>query len=176
MRSRGAFSAFSVQLLVSLAIACHRGAPETVATPEAGPPQPAPIAMALTPAAAAGSYRLRANIQSSRRTSQSGQGGTIQLSGTPTAAPVQGATGTQFNAIVALAGYTRAARGRSGQAAAWWPIGGDSVVVQFTSSGSGEIQLRGAFHGRAIQGEVWFLSTSTDATFQMGTFIATKGR
>jgi hypothetical protein len=156
-------------------VACHHGAPETAVAPEPDSPAPVAISIALTPSAASGSYRLRATIQSNRRTTQSGQGGIIQLSATPAPPPVQHPAGTQFNAVVAPAGYTRAPRGRSGQSAAWWPIGGDSVVVQFTASNSGEIQLRGSWRGRAIQGEVWFLSTS-GATFQMGTFTATKGR
>ncbi len=116
-------------------------------------------------------------MQSSRRGGTRRSQGSIQLSATPAAAPLPGsAPATQFNATVALSGYTTAPRGRTSQAGAWWPIGGDSVVVEFASANAGEIQLRGALRGRAIQGEIWFLSGATGATFQMGTFTATKGR
>jgi hypothetical protein len=121
---------------------------------------------------------MSAAMQSSRRGGSVRRSqGTLQLTGTPAAAPLPGSgPGAQFNASVMLSGYTVAPRGRAGQAGAWWPIGGDSVVVEFTSANAGEIQLRGAMHGRTIQGEVWFLSGATGATFQMGTFTATKSR
>ncbi|MFI5280933.1 MAG: hypothetical protein ACHQU1_10575 [Gemmatimonadales bacterium] len=120
---------------------------------------------------------MNAAVQSNRRGGVRRSQGSLQLSATPTAAPLPGSgSGTQFNATVALSGYTVAPRGRTGQAGAWWPIGGDSVVVEFASANSGEIQLRGAMRGRTIQGEVWFLSGSSGATFQMGTFTANKSR
>src|SRR5258708_1588228 len=116
---------------------------------------------------------MKSNRQGGARRAQ----GALQLSATTTAAPLPGAgPGTQFNATVMLSGYTVAPRGRTGQAGAWWPIGGDSVVVEFASANAGEIQLRGAMRGRTIQGELWFLSGSTGATFQMGTFAAQQAR
>ncbi|MFI5206609.1 MAG: hypothetical protein ACHQX4_01205 [Gemmatimonadales bacterium] len=141
-------------------------------------PAPAPIATSLTPSAASGAWRMNAAVQSSRRGGSVRRSqGSLQLSATAIAAPLPGsAPGTQFNATVMLSGYTVAPRGRAGQAGAWWPIGGDSVVVEFASANSGEIQLRGALRGRTMQGEIWFLSGATGATFQMGTFTATKSR
>jgi hypothetical protein len=159
-------------------VACSHSPPESAPAPAADEsPAPVPIGASLTPGAASGAWRLNAAVQSSRRGGTRRSQGSIQLSATPTAAPLPGsAPATQFNATVALSGYTTAPRGRTGQAGAWWPIGGDSVVVEFASANSGEIQLRGALRGRTIQGEIWFLSGATGATFQMGTFTATKGR
>jgi hypothetical protein len=169
-------SAVSGQLLALLFVACsHNPPPETAAAPEE--PAPAPIATSLTPGAASGTYRINATMRSARSSGVRRSQGSILLSGTQTAAPLPGdAPATQFNATISLTGYTVAPRGRSGQAGAWWPIGGDSVVVEFLSANAGQIQLRGAVSGRTIQGEVWFLSGATGATFQMGTFTATKGR
>ena len=167
---------FAVSLLSAIA-ACSHSAPETAATP-VDEPAPTPVGMAVSPTAMAGSYRISAQIQSSRGgTARSTQTGSMQLAQTATAAPLSSSnSGTQLNATISLQGYTRAPRGRSGQAGAWWPIGGDSVVVGFAAQGAAEIQLRGAIHGRTIQGDVWYFSSGSGATFQMGTFTATKGR
>jgi hypothetical protein len=163
-------------MAVLLIVACSHNPPESTPAPDESP-APAPIATALTPSAASGTWRVNAAMQASRRGGTRRAQGNLQLSATPTAAPLPGSgPGTQFNATVALSGYTTAPRGRTGQAGAWWPIGGDSVVVEFATANAGEIQFRGAMRGRTIQGEVWFLSGSTGATFQMGTFTATKGR
>jgi hypothetical protein len=76
-----------------------------------------------------------------------------------------------------MPGYSaRAPRGQTGQAATWWPIPGDSVVVQFSQGTRGQMQLRGRLHGGAIQGEIWYLSLESGATFQMGTWSAAKQR
>lgn len=176
-QSRKLLSAFSVQLsALLLFVACSHNPPEVAAAPD-DTPAPPPISTSLTTSAAAGNWRMNASMQSNRRSGVRRSQGALQLSGTPTAAPLPGAgPGTQFNATVNLSGYTVAPRGRAGQAGAWWPIGGDSVVVEFASANAGEIQLRGAMRGRTIQGEVWFLSGSTGATFQMGTFTAAKVR
>jgi hypothetical protein len=159
--------------------ACSHPAPEPAPAPAPAPPAetPAPPAIAptLTTGAASGSYRMNAHIQGSRRGSRSAQNGMFQLSGQPAAAMMMGGPGAQFGAVVALPGYTRAPRGRSGQVAAWWPIGGDSIVVQFATNDA-QVQLRGALQGGRVQGEVWFLSLESGSTFQMGTFTAIKGR
>jgi hypothetical protein len=159
-----------------LVVACSHNPPELTPAPDETP-APVPIATTLTPSAASGNWRVNATVQTSRRGGVRRAQGALQLSATTSAAPLPGSgPATQFNATVALAGYTTAPRGRTGQAGAWWPIGGDSVVVEFASASAGEIQLRGAMRGRTLQGEVWFLSGATGATFQMGTFTATKSR
>ena len=159
-----------------LILGCSHTPPAVTPAPDESPPPP-PIATSLTPSAASGNWRMNATVQSSRRGGVRRSQGSLQLSATATAAPLPGSgPGAQFNATVALSGYTTAPRGRAGQAGAWWPIGGDSVVVEFASANSGEIQLRGALRGRTMQGEIWFLSGATGATFQMGTFTATKSR
>jgi hypothetical protein len=170
-------SAFNFRLLTPLLIlGCSHKPPEVAPAPDDSP-APAPISTSLTPSAASGVWRMNAAVQSNRRGGVRRSQGSLQLSATPTAAPLPGSgPGTQFNATVTLSGYTVAPRGRTGQAGAWWPIGGDSVVVEFASANSGEIQLRGAMRNRTIQGEVWFLSGSSGATFQMGTFTAAKTR
>jgi hypothetical protein len=154
--------------------ACSHNPPEVAAAPDDSP-APVAIATSLTPSAASGTWRVNASVQSRGRGGVRRAQGSLQLSATSTAAPLPGSgPATQFNATVALSGYSAAPRGRTGQAGAWWPIGGDSVVVEFASANAGEIQLRGAMRGRTIQGEVWFLSGATGATFQMGTFTASK--
>lgn len=178
MTDRSKPKAFSFQLsaLLLFFAACSHNPPQVAAVPDDSP-APAAIATSLTPSAASGAWRVNASVQSSRRGGVRRAQGSLQLSGTSTAAPLPGSgPGTQFNATIALSGYTTAPRGRAGQSGAWWPIGGDSVVVEFASANAGEIQLRGAMRGRTIQGEVWFLSAATGATFQMGTFTAAKGR
>lgn len=102
----------------------------------------------------------------------------LRLEATPLAAPLAGVQAvTQFSANIAIAGYTRAPRGRTGQVAAWWPVPGDSIVIQFPSArGNGSVQLRGARRGPALSGEIWFISEATGATFQLGTFAASKTR
>lgn len=97
----------------------------------------------------------------------------LRLDATPTAAPEGGGPGSQFNAGVQLPGYTRAPRGRSAQAATWWPIPGDSVVVQFTTPRRQVLQLRGALRAREISGDIWFVSGS-GASLQLGTFTAAR--
>jgi hypothetical protein len=85
--------------------------------------------------------------------------------------------GPQYGARIAMPGYSaRAPRGQTGQAANWWPVLGDSVVVQFSQGTRSQIQLRGRLQGNAIRGEIWFLSLESGSTFQLGTFSATKQR
>ena len=81
-----------------------------------------------------------------------------------------------YIASIMLPGYTQAPRGRTGQAAAWWPVPGDTVVVQWTTPRGQVLQLRGQLRGATLAGEVWFVSPASGATFQMGTFSATKSR
>jgi hypothetical protein len=138
----------------------------------------------VAPAAAAGQYQLRVTLQQGQGQSQ-GRGSTrppaattLRLDTQPAAAPMMGPS-AQFNAIIHVPGYTRPPRGRSGQAAAWWPSPGDSVIVQFVPVQQGaQIQLRGALtrtdQRTDLSGEVWYLSLETGSTFQLGTFTATR--
>jgi hypothetical protein len=98
------------------------------------------------------------------------------LSGEPTAVPVTGAPASTFGATVAIPGYTTSPRGRAGQLAAWWPIPGDSVVIQFESRRQAQVQLRGQLAGTTLRGEIWYVSLETGSSFQLGTFVATKRR
>jgi hypothetical protein len=169
-------AATAVALLV--AVACSSApAPEPAPAPAPAPDVVTPPAAVLAPATAAGSYRLRTAIQRQGGRQQGGRGpaeAPLVLTTTPAAAPQMGAPATTFNATVQVPGYTRAPRGRSGQAAGWWPIPGDSVVVQFAVQQGDLMQLRGKFEAGALRGEVWYLSMGSGASFQLGTFSAAK--
>jgi hypothetical protein len=101
---------------------------------------------------------------------------TLELIYRPVAAPdATAASGTQLSATLNLPGYTRAPRGRTGQAAVWWPLPGDSVIVHFQPpQGTGLVDMRGALRGDTLSGDVWYTSLGTGASFQMGTFRAIK--
>ncbi|MBI1723313.1 MAG: hypothetical protein HYR48_05335 [Gemmatimonadetes bacterium] len=116
--------------------------------------------------------------QGQRRRAAAGEGTALRLEAIPLAAPLPGVpSASQFAATIAMAGYTRAPRGRVGQAAAWWPIPGDSLVIQFQSArGNAVIQLRGARQGPALRGDIWYISEPTGTSFQLGTFTATRTR
>lgn len=145
------------------------------------PVSPPPATGMVAPSAAAGTWRLRTVIESGNAPPpSSGRAPTSQIVFTTQAAttPAMGApAGAQFNARVAMPGYSaRAPRGQTGQAATWWPIPGDSVVVQFARGTRGEIQLRGRLQGAALQGEIWYLSLESGSQLQLGTFSASKQR
>lgn len=156
-------------------------------TPPPEPPAPAPEEVApappsgplIVPSSAAGIYQLRSELQG-RGQPRNARGAratsSLVLDTQPTAVPTMGAaSGAQFNATVALPGLTHPPRGRAAQAASWWPIPGDSVIVQFDTARDGVlIQLRGLVSGNTIQGEVWYISLNTSASFQIGSFTATK--
>jgi len=158
--------------------ACSRTPPpKPLPAPEEAPaPAPGPL---IVPSSAAGVYQLRSELQGRgqpRNTRGARATSSLLLDTQPTAVPTMGAaSGAQFNATVALPGLTHPPRGRTAQAAAWWPIPGDSVIVQFDTARDGVlIQLRGLVNGSTIQGEVWYISLNTSASFQIGTFTATK--
>ncbi|OYV66696.1 MAG: hypothetical protein B7Z72_10885, partial [Gemmatimonadetes bacterium 21-71-4] len=132
------------------------------AAPFAGcahPPGPAPenVAPAANPAApvvgprrATGWYDLTTTLPVTRRASPpTGRSrhaaATLRLEYQLLAAPdATAASSTQLAAAVSIPGYTRAPRGRAAQAAAWWPLPGDSVVVHFrTPRADGVMELRG---------------------------------
>lgn len=173
-------SAVSCQLFA--VAGCSHPAPAPAPPPAVmEPASPPPATGMVRPSAAAGTWRLRTEIQSGNtpppRTSTTPVS-SIVITATPATTPAMGApAGAQFNARVAMPGYSaRAPRGQTGQAATWWPIPGDSVVVQFSQGTRGQMQLRGRLHGGAIQGEIWYLSLESGATFQMGTWSAAKQR
>ena len=153
---------------------------EVIPVQPAGDPTP-PAARVVRPTAASGVYRLATVItsRSSQRQQPTGRraSSNMTLSSESAAVPAAGApSGTQYNANIAIPGYTRPPRGRSSQAAAWWPAAGDSVVVQFSQGTGGDIQLRGALKGASIAGEIWYVSAESGSSFQLGTFTATKTR
>jgi hypothetical protein len=166
-----------------LVVAGCRASPSPVLTPEDSVIV-ARTTPAFSPGAVAGQYTLRANLERQSATAQRQRRGrgqppttVLRLESTPTAAP-DAATGsaTQFNASIALPGYTRAPRGRSGQAAIWWPLGGDSLVVQFLSPQGATIQLRAAVQGTNLSGEIWYQSRQSGSSLQLGTFTARRAR
>ena len=168
------------RVLAVAALAAAAACSKTEVTPvqPAGDPTP-PEARMVRPTAVSGVYRLSTQITS--RSGQQNQGrrasANMTLSSEAAAVPAAGApSGAQYNATVTIPGYTKAPRGRSGQAAAWWPSRGDTVVVQFAQGTNGEIQLRGAHSGTTITGEIWYVSAETGSSFQLGTFGATKVR
>jgi hypothetical protein len=180
MHGRTAVSIGVLGALTAVMVAgCSSSSPPEAAPAPAPPPETAapPVAAAvMAPTTAAGTYTLRTQIQ--RQGSQQ-RGGSpastrLVLTSTAAAAPQMGAPATTFNATVQVPGYTRAPRGRSGQAAGWWPIPGDSLIVQFAVQQGDLMQLRGKLEGTALRGEIWYLSMESGATFQMGTFSAAR--
>ncbi len=171
---------------VTLALGCGGGGGGGSPPPPQPPPPVAapPSTTLLTPTRVAGSYRLRADIQrqgqrQGQRRAQGRAGETpLRLENAPVAAPDPAIpSAVQFGASVSLAGYTRAPRGRNAQAAAWYPVAGDSLVIQFSTQAQpgAQIQLRGVHVGQGLRGEIWLVSASGN-TFQLGTFVATRQR
>jgi hypothetical protein len=161
--------------------------------PAPGPvPEPVPAAVAVTPGAplaparAAGLYDLRVQIQGrtqpappprrAARVRAAAAGATLQLLATTAAAlePTAPST-TQFTAAVALPGYTMPPRGRTTQAASWWPAGGDSLVVYWVTPRGVALSLRGALRADTLAGDVWYTSES-GTEFQLGRFTAVRRR
>ena len=160
----------------------------------APPPEPAPAplpsvnpsAPMVVPHRASGNYVLTTDLKSSRPEPPPGPrrpprarpapAPLLHLDAQALAAPdATAASRIQLSATVNIPGYTRAPAGRLGQAAAWWPLPGDSVIVHFqTPRGDGLMDLRGAMQGDTLAGEIWFTSTGDGTVFQMGTFRAVK--
>jgi len=152
-------------------------------------PAPAPVVPAANPAApmvsperAAGIYDLTTTLTVSRpaprprRGRRPTPGPMLSLDTQPLAALDATATSsTQLVAGVAIPGYTQPPRGRTLQAAEWWPVPGDSVVVHFqTPRGDGLMELRGALVADTLAGGVWFTSAASGSTYEMATFKAVK--
>jgi len=176
-----------------VACCCARPAPPPAPAPE--PVAAAPVAALppMAPARAAGTYTLQATIQgrtipapapapaAPRRRGQAtapAPAASLQLTVRPPAALDPAAPSVkQFAATVALPGYTISPRGRLAQAASWWPVGGDSLVVFFTQpQRAAAISLRGVLRGDSLSGDVWYTSTSSGSEFQLGTFTAVRRR
>ena len=148
------------------------------------PPPVMPAAPVVAPHVATGTYDLTTNLPThptpqrprGRGRAAAAPAATLELVYRPVAAPdATAASATQLAATINLPGYTRAPRGRAGQAAVWWPLPGDSVVVHFQPpQGSGLLDLRGTLKGDTLAGDVWYTSVGTGNAFQMGTFRAVK--
>ena len=144
---------------------------------------PAPSAtLAMVPASAIGTWRLEVTIESGNRPVRRGRNdprATMTLSSRSAQAAMMGGPQAQFAATIAIPGYSRPARrGRAQQQASWWPLAGDSLVVQFAhgTDARGEVQLRGQLRDGALRGEMWYLSTGTGSTYQLGSFSGVKTR
>ncbi len=161
--------------------ACSRPAPVPV-TPVLGPTGPT-----VAPHVATGMYDLTTTLRRAQPAPPPRRGrqrvvvdttATLQLQYQQLAAPDPTAPApTQLSAVLKIPGYTQAPRGRTGQAAVWWPLPGDSVIVHFTPPrAKGVMDLRGAFAADTLSGDIWFTSTETGSSYQVGTFRAVKRR
>jgi hypothetical protein len=126
----------------------------------------------LVPRTASGIYRLRTAIERTGRRAPANS--TLALYTSIAASRTAGGPDTTLNAAVSIPGYTRAPRGRSTTPAAWWPVPGDSLVVQVGVQQGDIVQLRGRVEGRTISGELWYLSQQTGNSLQLGTFTAQR--
>lgn len=185
-RAGGRSAALAVPVVLAV-LSCSRPQPAPEPVPEpAPPPAAATPGTLLAPARAAGLYDLQVQIQGrsqpaapARRPARgraAAAGPTLQLLATAAAALEPSAPSLrQFTAAVALPGYSMAPRGRTTQAAAWWPLGGDSVVVYWVTPGRG-LALRGALKGDTLSGDVWYTSLESGTEFQLGRFTAVRRR
>jgi hypothetical protein len=165
-------------LAAGLAAACaHRPevAPETIA------PAANPAAPVVAPRRADGMYDLTTTLAVSRPAPRRGRrvvppAATLRLGSQQLAAPdATAASSTQLAAGVAIPGYTQAPSGRAEQAAAWWPLPDDSVVVHFqTPRGNGLMELRGRLVADTLAGTIWYTSTTSGSTYEMAKFRAVK--
>ena len=170
---------------VSLAACAHRPPEPTVVAPPAAIPAATPSAPVVEPHRATGSYVLTTDLKLSRPAAPAPtrrqrrppvQVPGLRLDFQPLAAPdATAASSTQLSATINIPGYTRAPAGRTAQAAAWWPLPGDSVIVHFaTPQGDGVMDLRGMLKGDTLAGEIWYTSSTSGTVFQMGTFRGVK--
>ena len=175
-------------VVVAGALSCSHPQPAPEPVPAPAPAAPAAVAPTtpLAPARAAGLYDLQVQIQGragqaapARRPARgrAAAGPTLQLQATTAAALEPTAPSlTQFSAAIALPGYSMAPRGRTTQVAAWWPAGGDSVVVYWVTPRNAAISLRGALRGDTLSGDVWYTSVESGTEFQLGRFTAVRRR
>jgi len=183
--SAGRLRAVAAALVLAI-LSCSHPQPAPEPVPEPARALTAAVAP-LAPARAAGLYDLQVQIQG--RTQQAAPprraargraaatGPTLQLLATTAAALEPTAPSmTQFAAAVALPGYSMAPRGRTTQAAAWWPAGGDSVTVYWVTPRGVALSLRGALRGDTLSGDVWYTSMESGTEFQLGRFTAVRRR
>jgi hypothetical protein len=184
VRAGGALNLALIAVAARLAAGCAHSAPAVAPVPAAIPAAPT-----VAPNAAVGTYDLTTTLARTRpgppprsrgrARPAPGQSASLQLAYRPLAAPdATASSGTQLAATVNLPGYTRAPRGRTGQAASWWPLPGDSVIVHFQppQQQNGAIDLRGVLKGDTLSGEIWYTSLQTGNVSQMGAFTAVKRR
>lgn len=150
------------------------------AAPPAEPVPASAQAAIVAGSAVSGTYRLQPDIQSGNRPQPRARNApqpSLVLASDSATVKSANATAPQRAATILLPGYSRPPRrGRAaGQAASWWPVGSDSVVVEFSQGPRSRIQLRGAAHSGSLRGDIWFISTE-GSSFQLGTFTATKSR
>jgi len=179
-------------LALAAAAACSHPQPAPAPAPEAAPPL-AVLRPAPPPTAVAGTYALQAVIQgrtipapppTPTRRPPRGRPATVPLAAvlrlapTPLAAPDPAVPSiTQLTAGVSLPGYTMPPRGRTTQAAAWWPGAGDSVTVRWViTQRNAAASLRGTLSGDTLSGDVWYTLLDTGSEFQLGTFRAVRRR
>lgn len=170
-------------LVAALLAGCAHPQPEPVAAPL---PPVNPSAPMVAPRRAAGNYVLTTDLKTSQQQQppaplrpprgRPAPAPLLHLDAQALAAPDATATSSvQLAATVNIPGYTRAPAGRLGQAAAWWPLPGDSVIVHLqTPRGDGLMDLRGTMVGDTLSGDIWFTTSSDGAVFQLGTFRAVK--
>jgi len=170
---------------LALAAACSRPAPAAAPVPEA---MPSPnLSTARAPTAVAGDFSLSAVIQGRTipapqppprprgRTVTAPVPSLLHLSPSPVAAPDAAVpSGTQLLAGVSLPGYTMPPRGRTTQAAAWWPGMGDSITVRWVTPRKAAVWLRGVLRGDTLSGDVWYTMLETGNEFQLGSFRAVR--
>jgi hypothetical protein len=182
-----------VVVIAVAACSSARPAPPPAPAPERAAAAPVTALPPMAPARAAGTYVLQATIQgrtipapaptpAARRRGRAAAApapvASLQLTARlPAALDPTAPSMTQLAATVALPGYTISPRGRLAQAASWWPVGGDSLVVFFTQpQRAAAISLRGVLRGDSLSGDVWYTSTSSGTEFQLGTFTAVRRR
>lgn len=184
--SRTAGRPLAAAVSVGLAVlSCARPQPAPEPVPEPAPAAATAPAAPLAPSRAAGLYDLQVQIQgrpqpaAPPRRAARGRGAagpTLQLLASTAAALEPTAPSmTQFTAAVALPGYSMPARGRTTQAASWWPTGGDSVVVYWVTP-QRAWSLRGALRADTLAGEFWTTSVESGIEFQQGRFTAVRRR
>lgn len=160
---------------------CSRSLQPPVPQPEPPPAAP-PTSRALAPAAVAGTWRMSYQLEQApgqrrgQRTQRAqNMSSELRLDNQPVAVlEPEVASTVQFGAAIRLPGYTRPPRGRNTQSAVWYPAPGDSIVVQFTSAQGAQIQLRGTLQAGLLRGDIWYISSASGASFQLGTFTASR--
>jgi hypothetical protein len=138
----------------------------------------------------AGTYALQAVIQGRTipappltpprrpprgRTTTAPLAAVLQLSPTTVAAPDSALpSATQLTAAVSLPGYTMPPRGRTTQAAAWWPGVADSITVRWVTPRNAAVSLKGTLRGDTLRGDVWYTLMDSGSEFQLGNFTAVR--